>query len=369
MVNGDRIRQIREMRRLSQADLADQLGVTQPMIAHIESGRFPPSDPLLHRLAAVLGFPPSYFTKRSTSDFPMGSLLFRSKSDMAAAERTELYRLGQTVFEGVEQLLQAVHPIPVRVPRLEEDPAEAARVTRSVLGLSPDKPIDHLTHVLERAGVLVIALPVASTKAEAFSLWAGGAERPVIVCLADKAGDRMRFSLAHELGHLVLHWSRRNATRNIEKDVNVFAGEFMMPEAAMRQELIPPITLTDLGQLKVRWRMSMQSILMRAYELEIITLRQFRYLLQQMRSMGWRTEEPESLAVPVEKPRMFRQLAEMLYGNPPNVQRMALDLGWPTLLAGQILDAYIGKPPEAKSHPRDAGNPRVIPFPRSGTQN
>jgi Zn-dependent peptidase ImmA (M78 family) len=84
------------------------------------------------------------------------------------------------------------------------------------------------------------------------SAWAGeDGATPVLVVAATPAGDRRRFSVAHELGHLVLHHTPEGAVYALERQADAFAEPFLLPSAAMRAALVPPITLTTLVALKV----------------------------------------------------------------------------------------------------------------------
>lgn len=75
-IYGERIRQVRELSRLTQAELAENIGATQPAVSHMESGRTQPSIFMLDRIAMVTGFLPSFFRQPPGPEFPMGSLLF-----------------------------------------------------------------------------------------------------------------------------------------------------------------------------------------------------------------------------------------------------------------------------------------------------
>ena len=79
--------------------------------------------------------------------------------------------------------------------------------------------------------------------------------------------------------------------RTMDKEANQFAGEFLMPEMAMVQELIPPVTLISLKPLALRWKVSVQALMARAHNLGIISLRQYKYLNQQLSSLGLRRTE------------------------------------------------------------------------------
>src|ERR1700693_1826607 len=87
-----------------------------------------------------------------------------------------------------------------------------------------------------------------------------------------------------------------------EKRAYTFAAELLMPEAAMRREITGPITLSSLAVLKPRWRVSIQALIRRAYDLHLIGDRQYRYLFEQLSAKGWRSKEPSNLDIPIEKP-------------------------------------------------------------------
>jgi Zn-dependent peptidase ImmA (M78 family)/transcriptional regulator with XRE-family HTH domain len=351
MINGRRIRQARELHRLTQGELAQALNIAQSTVAHIESGRWQPTDAISLALAEHLHFPQAFFEQPDPPEFSMGSLLFRGPIDMAAADINESYRYGETIFEAAVRLskkerLKMKLTLPVLNARDEVSPQEAAQLARTACTLSPDSPIKHLMACLERLGILVLASPMAMPKREAFSLWNGlntlwaseEVRKPIIVVFGNVPGDRLRFSLAHEFGHLVLHQGMISRTKQMEDEANQFASELLMPESAMRQRLIPPVTLPQLAELKLEWKVSVSALLMRTQQLEIITPRRFQYLRSQMQKLGWLDVEPHPIAL--EKPRGLRQMAEMGYGNPVDYHRLAQDLCWDTLFTRQVIEAH-----------------------------
>lgn len=341
MINGERVRQAREMRALTQTALADKVGVSQPYIAQVESGYLQPSKEVLEAIALRTGFPPAFFRQENSTTFPEGSLLFRARRSITATQRAQAHQYARTIFEGVERMAEKLDVVPVTLPRSSEGPKAAAQDARAALGLAPDTPIPNLIRAVERGGVLVIALPVALEKRDAYSLWAGDrGQKPVIVVAGDAPGDRLRFSVAHELGHLLLHRKHGESEKEMDDEADRFASEFLLPEEPMRHELVPPITLTGLAQLKPRWKVSIQALIRRARDLEIITARQYKYLFQKLSKLGWRKQEPANLAVPVEKPRAIRQMAELLYGKPIDSRRLAEDTKLTEQFVKEVMGAY-----------------------------
>ncbi len=119
--------------------------------------------------------------------------------------------------------------------------------------------------------------------------------------------DRLRFSLAHELGHMVMHTL---PSPNIEDEADRFAAEFLMPERDIRSDL-HDLTLPRLVLLKRYWRVSMAAILKRAEDIGTITANQARYLWQQMGRAGYRTREPVELDVDGEQPALLQELVRI----------------------------------------------------------
>ncbi len=361
MINGERVRQARELRGFTQTELAGRVGVRQSTIAHIETGRSQPSKEVLEAIALQTGFPPAFFRQDTYTDFPLGTLQFRARMSMSAAQREQAHQYAKTIYEGVQKMAERIKERPVRLPRLEDPPDTAARVARAALGLAPDTPIKHLTNALERGGVLVLALPVELEKREAYSLWTGeDLDKPVIVVTEGSPGDRLRLSIAHEVGHLVMHQAPKGDLKTIEREAFRFAGEFLMPEQAIRDELIPPITLTSLAELKPRWRVSMGALAQRARDLGIISPRQLTYLRKQLTKHGWHRAEPPNLAVPPEKPRAVRKMAELLYGNPIDYKRLASDTNLTEQFVKEIIEAHADRNEMFAGGEREAPQPATV---------
>jgi Zn-dependent peptidase ImmA (M78 family) len=287
---------------------------------------------------------------------------------MTKTDAIEMYRYAQIEFGVMRDMLRKrrFKPFAITLPtNVGDNPREAAEITRNSLGIGPHVPIRHLTSALEKAGVLILALPKAFPHREAFSLWAGyDRQRPVIVLSGGAAGDRLRLSIAHELGHLVMHKPVTNPVREIEQQAYRFVGEFLLPEAAMRQELVSPLTLDSFVPLKTRWGVSIQALIVHARALGIITERKYTYLFQQLSRRGWRNREPRMFDVPLEKPRALRQVAEMVYGNPIRYKKIAEDVRMPETLIRGIIEAHATRtatPVEEVSKPKAD----VVQFSRS----
>jgi Zn-dependent peptidase ImmA (M78 family)/DNA-binding XRE family transcriptional regulator len=369
MIYGERIRQVRELMGWTQEQASQLLGITQPSIAKIEGDRVGASEQIIEKLAVASGFPPSFFSREPEFDFPAGSLLFRAHAAMTVRETAEIYRYAQLTFGMFRWIVRQrkFKQFPTNLPiNVGSDPRDAAALTRSELGLSPDKPIPNLTHALENAGILILALPKTFEHRDAFSLWSGfDRSRPVIVLAGGKSGDRLRMNISHELGHLVMHKPIMNPVQEMEKQAFEFAAEFLMPAKQMHPEIIPPVTLDILGRLKQRWGVSIQALIYRSREVGIINARKYTYLFQQLSARGWRLREPKMFDIPIEKPRLMRQLAEIVYGNPIRYKMLSEEVGLPETLVRSIIEAHAKRTPEVAPTPHSVISAPEKPKPKA----
>lgn len=355
---GEKLEQVREIHRWTQTELAQKVNVDRSMIAHVEANRAQPSPQLLDAIARCTGFLPAFFSKAPCAHFPLGSLQFRAKASMNASQTKEAHEYGRIIFEAAQEMAARIVAPPVSLRRMAGDPEELAGSARSMVGLSPDTPVPNLAHQLERAGVLVLLVPTMLDNCDAYSLWAGAPTPvPVVVLAGGRPGDRLRFTLAHELGELVL---QEPVDRSREAAANQFAGAFLLPAQSMKREMTPPVTLSSLAAMKPKWGVSIQALARRAYDLEILKYRQWTYICQQINKRGWRMREPQNLDVPVERPRAFRKMAELLYGNPIDVRRFAKDMGWSTEFSVAVLGGYAER--RARPASPQADGPKVVPF-------
>ena len=344
-MNGERLRQARELRGLTQQELADLAGVAQSAITQIEAGMFQPTDVVADLFSIHTGFDLKFLNDpNSPEEFPAGSLLYRGKAKVPPKDRARARRLAQLIFEIAISLKTRFRPIPVTLPRFgDESPIEAARLTRSHLGLSPDTPIKNITSLLERAGVLILHLPLEIDGLYGFSAWVGrNRDLPIICLVGPGVGYRDRYTSSEEAGHLIMHAPLRSSIEEAEEEVKAFVGEFILPEDAMRREMAAPVTLASLASLRHRWGASIQFLAARSNHLGITTPNQYKYLMQQVSSRGWRTakREPGDELIPQETPQLLLKMLEATYGAPLDLKKVRRDLGIPMDLLKAIAQAH-----------------------------
>ena len=339
--------------------MAELLKVTQGRIAQIEGEFRDVADSLIAEIAYQTELPVSYFSKSPENRLSAGSLLFRARTSISKREVTQSLRDAEHVF-GLAHSMAKNLEISVLLRTIDGDPKDAARRTRAQLELTATEPIHNLIRILERAGVWVLAVPAMKGR-DAFCCWAeaDGRQIPVIVISPHGPGDRLAMNVAHELGHLVLHKDLQGRlSPELEKEAFAFGAELLMPEAGIRPDLRPPISLTSVSRLKPKWGVSIQSLVRRAYDLNVISERQYRYLFMQLSSKGWRTTEP--IPIVPEKPRLLKKMAEVLYGSPLPIERIAAAADMLPAEVSRVLGLYA----EAEKKP-EATRSRIVAFPVS----
>lgn len=300
---GERLRTLRLLLGLTQNELARLCGISQGLVSQIEAGRKAASRDVIEAVCSGTGMPRSFFSVPSV-DVPEGTLRFRKYSGSRVSEThrvEELVKEGWRVFS--ELMAAAEYPtpkLPVINGREAFDIEELAEETRRSLGLDRLKPIGHLTRSVERHGIAVIPVVLPSLDQElgdgighfGVSCWPSSIEYGLIGVFAG-TGDRERFTIAHELGHMVLHSSPRGSGYDAEAEAHRFAGAFLLPKDRMIESIgSTPPTLKDLAMLKARWGVSMQAIIMRGAHLGLIDDSRKTSLFKQLSARRWRTSEP-----------------------------------------------------------------------------
>jgi Zn-dependent peptidase ImmA (M78 family)/DNA-binding XRE family transcriptional regulator len=308
---GDMLRLARQRLGFTQKNAASRLGVAQPVLSRMENGLIPPESAFLIKAAQVYQVPIEFFDIRDPVYGPPVSVhpMTRGKSDVTAHEldliTAELnIRLMHLVrfLEGVD--FEGTSTVPTLDVEQYDSPEQISGVVRAHWKI-PSGPIQNLTQYVERAGIIVGFSKFGGASVSGVTFRVPG-RPPLILLNRSHPADRMRFTLAHEVGHLVMH---RFPTDNMEDEANQFASALLMPAAEMRAAFQGRrITLQLLAALKPEWRVAMQALLMRASHLKFLSANQTRYLFQQIAARGWRLREPAELDFPPETPRVLQSI-------------------------------------------------------------
>ncbi|HJW76054.1 MAG TPA: XRE family transcriptional regulator [Thermoleophilia bacterium] len=331
-VIAERIRMARRAAGLSQQALGDRAEVSKMAISKYERGEMTPRSDVLTRVAEATGMRVDYFLRPVGFDLSRPS--YRRRSAVSARARgkvEEEVREWLNRYVAAERLLDAEVPFSVglidRVARAIDDVEHVAEGLRREWGLGTD-PIRSVVEVLEDHGIKVGAI-AGDLDFDALTFWIDGIS-PAIAVRRDVPGDRERYDLCHELGHIAV--TPQNDA-NAEKAAHRFAGAFLVPAETARRELgihRDKLDLRELHELKREYGLSMQAWIHRAADLRIIREGTATGLYKTFRASGWNREEPGA-QVPFEQPRrlellVLRGVAEDAIGDARSAELLGMTL-------------------------------------------
>jgi len=308
-VNPEMVTLARESRGLTQGEAAKRIGISQGRLSKIEAGLAPAPDDVLSRIADVFHYPLGFFSLRDTLLGPgTGEFFHRKRQATPARTLRQLHATLNVRMINIGKLLQAVEIERDDIPRLDPDdlsPSEIARAVRAQWQL-PMGPITDLVRVVENAGVIVVSSDFGTPRVDAVSRYIPG--RPHVFFMDSTVpGDRQRLTLAHELGHVVMHQSLH---RDMETQAYEFAAELLMPAKEIRSQF-DRVDIPKLAAMKPYWKVSMAALLKRASDVGKVSPRMERYLWSQMGKAGYRTREPAEIDVPHEEPRLLQEIIDV----------------------------------------------------------
>ncbi len=322
---GERIRQARLAAGLTLEALGAELGVTHTAIQKYEKGAMTPPSSQLLKLAQACGVRVEYFFR--TQEVELLDTEFRRLSSFGKTAQEALkIKVAEQLEKRIElfgyfpelpvRVFQSPGKLPRRINVLDDLEAFAEQV-RETWRLGFD-PIVDLTDTLETLGLLVLIVDEANPGFSGMTATArtsNGQTFPVVAVSSQWPGDRQRFTLAHELGHLLLS-GRLARDIDEEKACDRFAGSFLAPKAAVLQLMGRSrrgIEWQELLALKHEFGLSMAGWLQRARQCEIISEKLHLNLGKRFSARGWRKTEPGP-PLRLERPSLFEQLVYRALG-------------------------------------------------------
>lgn len=320
--NGSRIKEAMAFRGKRLTELSEATGIAKQSLSnYIYDKNTPPYENVI-KISNELGFPPQYFMSEDHCPTITDNTYFRSQ-----AAATKSSRKAQSVKAEYIAKMHWVLSNYVDFPELdlpqkmdvhidssvETESTEVIDIIESLadhvrqewkLGLGP---IENLQYVMESHGIIVTSSRDVGSEIDAFSQRVRikddsnhSAVYIIALAIGEKPIERLRFDMAHELGHILMHsWEDsieeidKDAFNAREKQANMFASALLLPRKTFSLDVTP--YATELGyykQLKKKWGVSMQAMMYRARQLNIITGNQFSYMMRQVSKSGWRKHEP-----------------------------------------------------------------------------
>ena len=318
---GSRLKRARDATGLSLRELeaAIHAQVSAQAIGKYERDEMMPSSPVLLALAKALHVSPEFLL--SEREVALTGVDFRKAPQAGAKEeraveasvldQVERYLELEELLPGVDNPWRALKGAAFNIHCIE-DAEKAADALRQSWSLGID-PIPVLAELLEDKGVKVIALDLPSnvSGSKAFVRRPGKQDVPVIVVNQHHNGERQRFTLAHELAHLVLRFDSLSDSEQ-EKAADRFAGAFLMASAMMLQLLgnhRTSISIGELAELKKLFKVSIASLVVRCSQLDVLSKAAYGRLWAHIRGLGWNgPASTEPSAFPPEVPQRMERM-------------------------------------------------------------
>ncbi|MGH3632147.1 MAG: XRE family transcriptional regulator [Sciscionella sp.] len=324
---GEALVTLRHARGLTQAELADLAGVTQAALSRYESDLRAPEDTVIDALAATLGITGDFLRRAGRVRGAMAVDAHMRRR--ATAKATVWRRLEAQLNTYRMHARQLSEEVTIRatqhVPRFDpiDTPApDAARMVRMQWRM-PIGPVRALVRWLEAAGCLVIMQDFGSSRVDGMSQWVD--DLPVMLVNERTPTDRLRLTIAHELGHLCLH--SVDITDFMEEEATAFAAEFLMPTGAIRAQL-RNLTLGRLQDLKREWGVSMQALIEKAHTIGYLSPARRTSFYKALSTIGWRISEPGSDALPPETAQLPRSIADAVLARGLSLDELARIAGY-----------------------------------------
>lgn len=326
-----RLNEARLYRKMTIEELASTVGVKKQAISQFENGKASPEFNTLRAISKTLNFPIRFFIESTGNEAAVGNTYFRAPFSSNKKDLNSQRIKAKYVAYIQNCLSEYVDFPPLNLPSFDdsfnsvEDIEYIARQARDFWGLGQE-PIPDMVALLERNGIIVSEFSTEGRTIDAFYQYGElfGKEYYCVVLGTDKLTfARRQFNAAHELAHILLHEKNndideldRTEFRRREDEANKFASAFLLPKEAFSQDIQPYCNkLNYYVDLKRKWKVSVAAMIVRAFDLEIISPNQYQYLMRQMSRNGWRTQEPLDEYMVVKRPKALKQAINMLLLN------------------------------------------------------
>lgn len=284
---GYNIQEARYRQSLSQAQLAELLGVDRSAISRIEQGSRSVTASELSVISKLLNCPvvellkprPTVSVKASRSN------LFRFRSGPVSPEDQAVLSWFLTLHDSLSQVSDSCEtPNVTRNLALRADTEAGellARRIRKHLGIPPNEPISGFSGLLTRLGLAVFGARFPSKSRVAGCMVVDEKRFASIIVNYNQPRSRQRFTLAHELAHYLMDrelrttvcdagWERPGPRSHMEYRADVFASALLLPRQTIQAYLASGFILDSLAEMETSYGISHAAALARLRALGIV---------------------------------------------------------------------------------------------------
>lgn len=276
-----RIKNARKLKLLSQQEVAEGIGVSKQMISKYEKGLSIPNSSKLIKLANLLQQKTDYFFR--AYKVKLGEVNFRKKTRFSKKRQDSLKELIKIKLENylwLEETLSIDSSFKNIIQNNNinsiNDIEKVVMKLRKHWDIGMD-PVHNIIQILEDNEIKVIELDYVDDKFDGLASFVNG-KHPIIIVNKNFPVERKRFTILHELGHLLLNIPD-NKTNIEEKYCNNFASEFLLPKSIIIKEFggkRSHITLPELIATQKKYGISIQAIIFRLVDAKIFSKEQQR---------------------------------------------------------------------------------------------
>lgn len=312
--------------------LAQKIDVSRSYLGKIINGERAFTEDIAERLSFVTNLPITFFLKPDPALVQLEDLTFRKKGQprkSAIMQCVSEYRLVTETLTTLYDMCSMQSPASLlneyalRDAPTEQTLEQYALTIRQVLHCDASGPIRNLAACLDEAHIPIVALTKPPVDGKTDGLSAPTLlDAPVAIGVhrEGKTGDRLRFTVAHELGHLLLHRFRKPASNTLaEQEANRFAGALLLPEHDIAHAITDQSTLRDYAAIKQGWGISIAATIYRSHQLGLINDSRYSSLYTQLSRLGWHKQEP--ITVHPEEPLLMQQLTAVAFGDTDDSSR------------------------------------------------
>lgn len=341
MFKGENLTNLRILNNMSRKDLANEIGVTEQAIWQYEKNYVSPKLAVINKLKTLFHVKSTYFLEEDfLSWYPevshVENIAYRSDSINTlnkTQSETMHVRFMDAFLKTIEQKI--IYPTNI-IKEIRDEAVDLisknndsdrnkqikliATLARQRIGIPIDSNNNLLFH-LEKAGIFIYEKYIGDD-IDAYSLWTDDDRAYIILGTIRETAVRRNFDLAHELGHLLLHVTHEfnmqdtESNKILEKEANLFAGEFLLPEEQFIEECASiakksnPDAYVDL---KRKWEVSLQAIAIRAFQLRLISYQQYRYFYMLINKHNYKQMEPLDNEIPIKKPAKVKTILQLIF--------------------------------------------------------
>ena len=323
---GERLTESREARGITKSSLANLIGVAPPQITKYENGDQTPSQGTLEKICSVLSMPVDYFFyERERETDSSSAIFYRSISSATKRQRLSAEKKYLWVQDIYSYLWRFIEFPNVNLPEIDVPQSPelispdfietVAERLRQHWGVS-DSPIENITRLVENNGIVISFYDLEADTLDAFSQYCF--DKPHIIVSNQKTASRIRFNIAHEIGHLVLHRNISSKVFNtnemfklMEKQAHRFAGAFIFPQTPFFEEILCA-DLTTFRLRKARWKLSIAAMIYRAKDLKLIDDEGEERLRRSYGRNRWNRNEPLDDEMPIDYPELLKDALELI---------------------------------------------------------